>query len=413
MPHQSNAQAHRNALEALNRYQTRPQAAGNRILDCSPEGFKRVSAETISKIRHARPPFNWPKESSNLGNAITIFQMGVDVLVESGFEREAESFKLHFMNATPAFKELPNLMHAYLDFEPAKKLEGPALEELRSMAEAAGIDPESIGHGKKKKVKNPLAHKSSSLADEWDWLVAHAGERSPFGKTAACELSARAIVELSSMWINDLGAKSSDPDDPSFGNRAWFDRRFPMGWMSIDHLHETAIVSAPLDFEERMLALAYLCASQEPRGASFEEICAISFAHSNIVDMNGAAHLANQAQKYFSERVIRCLQGNPRPPTKTEETLALAMSAANPGRSFSASEWVWQAYCVADPFAANFIVQTVLGDGESPSSNYTESERAHLLALIELSALDATGITLSPGKGEAPENRSSHPSLRL
>lgn len=413
----ANAQSHQHALDAINRYQMRPKASGNELMECSPEGFARVSPLRLAEIRHARPPFNWPKESTPFANAITLAQMAQDVLSESGFEREASSFKEHYRRKTPSFSNLPNLMHAYLDFEPAKKISPEELDKFRALAAAAGLDPEKIAQAKKKAIKNPLAHPRMSLIDEWNWLVAHARVVSPFGKTAACELSTSAIVDLSAMWIKDASSPMGDPNDCSFGNRAWFDKSFPLGWMALDHLHETPIVSAPLGFPGRMLALAQLVATKSAQGWSSEELIANSFDHSNILGINGAALIAAEAFEYFERRMLPVVRGtSPDHAYPAEEALAEYMKATNPNApDVSPREWTWLAYACASPFAAQQVSNAWL-DSEQERLRRDRSSPDNLdliRALTDKLAIQSSSVVLCRADAKKVQPPMSKPAARL
>lgn len=417
MPKNLNTQAHKEVFDMINRYQMRPRSQGNELMECSPEGFSRVSPLRLAEIRHVRPPFNWPKESTPFANAVTLAQMAQDVLSDSGFEREASSFKEHYRRKTPSFEKLPNLMHAYLDFEPAKKMSKEELDKFRALAEAAGLNPESIAQAKKKAVKNPLAHGRMTLSDEWSWLVAHAHVVSPFGKTAACELSASAIIELSSKWIKEANSPAGDPEDPSFGNRAWFDKRFPMGWMALDYLHETPIVSAPLGFPGRMLALAQLVEAKSAQGWSSAEIITNSFDHSNIVGTNGAALIAAEAFEYFDRRVLPVIRAEASDHSyPAEEALAAHLKSINPNApDFSPREWTWLVYASASPFGAQEVAKAWIeneqeqrrGDDASPDG------LDQIIALIDKLALQSSSVALCRADAKHSQPAPSKSSPRL
>lgn len=392
------------AMDLMRRFNPSSDADGNASLACDPSGFASVSEEAKESVDYERPSFNWPAKSTPESNYFVIDSMAMDTLRRSGFAREARSLKTRSTFATPAYSDLPTLLHHYLDFAPAASLEGPDLEEFKRLAEKMGLDVQAALKARKKNIRNPLAHPSMPLQNEWEWLVENAGVVSQFGKSAACELSAGAMVELSSRWLDDIasGAPALPADDPSFANRAWFEARFPQGWSRVDHLHESAIVSAGLRFEHQMTVLLYELASKSARGFEAEETARFAFNHLNTVGINGAAVIATTAYDYLDGVLAPALAKARQEPGSS--ALARFLVACNPGLDpITDQAAVWIAYRHADPEGCATVeaarVQAKSKDGKNASANAKHEAQA-LAAELQRIELSVPSLALAPG--EAP-----------
>lgn len=300
-----------NVMDLARRFHPTGDHQTNANLLNDPEGFSLVAQETLDQVDYPRPPFNWPSGSSPQSNFFVIEGMAVDTLAHSGFAREAASLRARLRLHPPAYADLPSLLHRYLDLEPA--IVSPAkLAKLQALADDMDLDAATLGKVQKKKINNNLSHKSKTAQEEWAWLVAHADDTSVFGKTAACALSLPTMLALVDAWLPQIGAEPVLPaSDASFANLAWFRSAFPLGWSHIDHLGESAVVSAPSsdDFASR-LALAYFEMSDKiSRGWNEKDARLFAFSHKNHMDMNGAALFALGANDHFEKRVLPILYG--------------------------------------------------------------------------------------------------------
>lgn len=346
-------------FDLMRRFNPSGDADGNRALACDPSGIEAVSEDALESVDYERPSFNWPQLSSPLSNYFVIDAMAMDILRKAGFSREAGSLKTRSSFARPDYDDLPTLLHHYLDFAPAQSLSGPEVDEIRAMAERMGLDPTSMLKTKRKNVTNPLAHPNMTLAQEWAWLVEHKDTLNSFGKNAADYLSVRAIVELSQQWLGQINKPLGDPADASFANRAWFDANFPMGWIHLDYLHETAIVSAPLSFPEQMTLLTFELASKTQRGLPEADVIRFGFDHLNTVQINGAAVMGARAFDFLYKALGPALLGETvdlHPSFQGGAALRAQLAHANPALcAISQQEAVWLAYRRVSPLAAQEI----------------------------------------------------------
>ena len=340
--------------------------AQNAALSCDPSGIAAVSQELLEEIDYDRPAFNWPSSRLPQNNYHAIEAMAIDVLKDAGFEREAKALSQRMERDPPQHGHLENLLHRFLDFAPAPVLAGPEVDKLKAMAQSLGLDPESVGKAQKKKVANPLAHpRPKTLAEEWQWLVQHANVVSPFGKTAADELSGAVVAQLSAKWLAELGRPLGDPDDPSVGNRAWFDKHFPMGWIHLDHLHDTACVGAPMSFPQRVALMSFEVASRCESGVwQPAEVARFGFDHLNAYGVRGSALIAEAAFDYFM-REVRPVLGSTAAHAAPKEPAALHLARANPDLAgLPEPVLIWGAYMLADPAVSQEIEPIILKELE-------------------------------------------------
>jgi hypothetical protein len=391
-------------MDIMRRFQPTGDFDGNTSLSNDPEGFAMVSQEDIDSVGHQRPPFNWPAKSSPQSNFFVIDGMAVDTLTRSGFVREARSLRAKLRLNPPNFDKLPSLLHHYLDMEPANA-DQAKIAKLQAMADEMGLDVHAMGKVHKKRIKNILAHKAGTAEAEWLWLVSNAANTSAFGKTAACELSLPTIARLIEIWLPQLGQPPKLPEsDPSFANLAWFHKNFPMGWSHIDHLGESAVVSAPLlnNFSGR-LAMAYFeMADKIGRGWTESDARLFAFNHKNNADMNGAAVFGLGASDHFKDKILPILSGQAAAPARTGPAghLATFIQGSNPGLAGQHEEMtLWMLYRAVDPESAD-LIQTAFMDpkhleahkkpGQSHSAMLARLER------LELESTHASFWTLGP-----------------
>lgn len=394
-------------MDIMRRFQPSGDFDGNASLSCDPSGFAMVSDQAREEVDYARPPFNWPSRSSPQSNFFVIDGMAVDTLSRSGFVREARSLRARLHLSPPPFDELPTLLHRYLDMEPANA--DPAkLAALQAMADEMGLDAGALGKVHKKSIKNALAHKCKTVQEEWQWLVDNSATTSAFGKTAACELSLPTMLRLAEMWLPQLGSPCALPDtDASFGNLAWFRRAFPLGWSHIDHLGESAVVSAPPsgDFTSR-LALAYFeMADKISRGWDEKDARLFAFNHKNNMDMNGAALFAMGAADFFRDQVMPILSGKAGLGPKGGPTNPLAkfIQGRNPSLAGQHDDMsLWILYCGVDPESSGMI-QTIYLDPEKAAKlglpnaapkGRQDSSHGAMLARLERLELESTQASL-------------------
>jgi hypothetical protein len=382
-------------------------------LACDPSGFAEVGQEILDEVGYQRPAFNWPAPDLPQSNYHAIEAMAVDTLASLGFSREAKSLRGRMARQPPKQDELANLLYRFLDFEPAPELVGPEVEKLKAMAETLGLDPESVGRVKKKKIVNPLAHpRSAKLAQEWKWLVDHAQVRSPFGKTAADELSGDAIAKLSGAWLGQLGRPPGDPMDPALGNRAWFDHQFPMGWIHLDHLHDTAIMTSKMSFVDRVGLMVYEVASKTESGAwSARDVARFGYDHANAYGVRGSALIAEEALDYFINHTSEALgKTTANPPT---HPVARHMVRANPDLAGQPEAVLaWGAYMLADPQTSSEIEPFILKQLAKLAKQSSEGANKQGAKAFE-AQLEALRLRLASASLALPEQSSSpRPSAR-
>lgn len=402
----STATFSRAAYNLARRFHPTGNADTNAGIRCDPSAILEVSDDVLESVDYDRPRFNWPSAESSENSCFVLDGMAVGVLKKTGFSREAMSLSFLLDHCRPSGVDLPSAFHRYLDFSPVDA-ESPEIAQMKQLAVKAGLDPASISQMSRSEVRNPLAHESSTMAAEWAWLVANADVRSPFGKTAACELAPSAIAALSSRWLVDMlappPASPPKPDNPILGNRAWFEKTFPQGWIHVDHLSESAIVSAPISFPARMALLMYEVVAKGRRGMPSDTALYLAFRHVSAPGVNGSAFLASAAFDFFHKHVVAEVSPSRRLMTPcggssavVEPALTTYLQALNPGIQMSDEFWAWHAYRHFSPQEAAVVEESWLSrnDGEVllPAKN----------ALMEKLGLQGAGLAfIVPPEGLA------------
>lgn len=351
----------RNSLQQalMSRYQPMGDAPLNKTVACDPCGFESLSDQVLEEVSYERPAFNWPNASLDLSNAFVLNSMAIDVLKKSGFSREALTLELLLRETPPAFKDLPDLLWRFLDFQPTPPLDPVLLAALREKAQELGIDPEVIGPVSKKSLRNPLAHRSKTLVAEWSWLVEHADLVSPFGKSAASEMAPGFMVELANLWLPQLGAPlTGHADDPSFGNLAWFRARFPMGWSDLDEMQDTSVINmaASLDFESTLTVAFFTIANLVDQGFfDLDDARRWTFGHRTAAGLNGGAVLSMPAEDHFKNKLIPAFLGGAASglSSASPSPLVAYLIARQPGLATQpTAATLWMAYQAIDPFGS-------------------------------------------------------------
>lgn len=398
--------ASREAYNLSRRFHPIGDADTNVGIRCDPSGISEVREDILEEVDYERPLFNWPHPESRENSCFVLDGMALGVLKKNGFSREASSLGFLLEYQRPLGVDLPSVLHRYLDFAPVDG-DSPEIVQMRALAAKAGLDPASISQMSRAEVANPLAHKSRTMTEEWAWLVANADVHSPFGKTAACELAPGAIASLSSRWLLEMLAPPAplapNPDDPSLGNRAWFEKAFPSGWIHVDHLSETPVVSAPLSFPSRIALLMYEIASKGRKGMPSETVCYLAFRHTSAVGINGNAFLASAAYDFFHNDVAATLSPPKRKMTPcaaasdaSEPALTTYLKALNPGADLADEFWVWQAYRHFAPADAASVEESWVNKNDGSVSSQAKT------ALMEKMELQTDGLAfIAPPEGLA------------
>lgn len=371
--------------DIISRFHPMGSKASNDALVCSPIGYEQVPDEVREEVDYPRPPFNWPELASPMSNNFALGSMAVEVLKAAGFTREARGLEFRLRNDHPAYDDMPALFHRFLDFSPVPELPAAKQAELAALAEEMGLDPASLSRGKKKALKNQLAHATKKHGEEWKWLVAHADKTSVFGKTAACELADATKVALAAQWLPLIGSPTGDGADSSFANKAWFDKNFPMGWSHVDHLSETPCVSSKLDFEDRVLLMAYEMTDKTARGWDIDSAAHIAYRHKNNYGITGSALIGNQAFDFFSGRLMTRMNMIEQPGAGA---LSSHLARCNPSMaklSDEASAWI--CYRALDPEPAAMIEQAWLEAECKQHPNRKPALASHIERLAILSGL--------------------------
>lgn len=388
----------RAAFDLARRFSRSGDAETNAAIRCDPSGWDEVPEDVREQVDYDRPLFNWPAPTGADNNVFVLDAMALDVLKRTGFVMEAASLSFVLEHMRPEGDEIAALFHRYLDFSLIE--DSPEIAQIKILAAKAGLDPESVAQLRRAPVLNPLAHNCSRLSEEWAWLVENAGVRSPFGKNAAAQLAPSAIDALSSSWLLGLLEPPASPppsaDDPSLGNRAWFDKAFRLGWIQVDRLGESSVLSAPLPFAARISLLTYEIASKVGQGMDEELICKLAFRHASSVGVAGPAALASHAVDFFHGIVANDLsgKGSSLPPPKTEPALTTYLHALNPGVDLADSLWVWQAFRRVCPDEALMVEESWL------HKDHPKLSKASKSASLEKIALQAQGLVfIVPAEG--------------
>lgn len=389
--------------DVISRFHPMGSKASNDALVCSPIGYEQVPEEVREEVDYPRPPFNWPELASPMSNNFALGSMAVEVLKAAGFTREARGLEFRLRNDHPAYDDMPGLFHRFLDFSPAPELPAAKQAELAALADEMGLDPASLSRGKKKAMQNPLIHATKSHADEWNWLVEHAEKTSPFGKTAACELADSTKVALASQWLPLTETPAGDASDSAFGNKAWFDKNFPMGWSHVDHLSETPCVSSKLDFADRVLLMAYEMADKTARGWDINSAAHIAYRHKNNYGITGSALIGNQAFDFFSRRLMTRMNMIEQPGAGA---LCQHLALRNPSMaklSDEASAWI--VYRALDPEPAAMIEKAWL---ESECKQHPNRKAALSAQIERLAILSGLARVFEPAPATAESEAQLH-----
>lgn len=385
-------------MSLARRFQASADFESNKTLSNNPMGFDRVSNEVKALVDYERPGFNWPSPTDDRSNYFALEGMAVSTLKELGYGAESRSLRARLKLMTQPYGEIQNLFHHYLDFEPAATLSAEKLAELHALAESLELDIDSIRRTSKKRVRNPLAHTTKNLKEEWAWLVEKAETTSCFGKTAACELKKRAVTELINMWLPEIGIPAKLPDtDASFGNLAWFRRAFPLGWSHIDYLGESAAMSIPdlVEFET-MLAICYFeLADKTSRGWSIEEARRFAFDHKSNVGINGSALLGIGAAAFVERCVMPLIESGSRAAAAPLVSgIAKHVARMNPGLAGTSEPFVlWHVYRAVDPVGCSEVELSVLNP-ENNKKNGSLRPKQEIDALrARLEAIELEGVS--------------------
>jgi hypothetical protein len=367
--------------DVISRFHPMGSNASNDALVCSPIGYEQVPEEVRSVVDYPRPPFNWPEPASPMGNTFSLGSMAVDVLHSAGFTREARGLEFRLKNDHPAYADMPALFHRFLDFSPPPELPSSKQAQLSALADDLGLDPASLSRGKKKALKNQLAHSTKKHGPEWTWLVEHADQTSVFGKTAACELADATKVALAAQWLAQHGTPAGDASDASFANKTWFDKHFPRGWSHLDHLSETACVSSNLDFSARVTLMTYELTDKTSRGWDLDSAAHIAYRHKNSYGITGSALIGQQACDFFTHRLMPRVNMIELPGSGA---LSAHLARCNPSMaplSDDASAWI--CYRALDPEPADLIEKAWL----ESALKQRPTQKASLTSQIERLAL--------------------------
>lgn len=432
------------------RFQTPGDAHSNALISNDASGFEEVHDDVAERIDYSRPFFNWPAPSLPENNHYAIEDMALDVLKKTGFTRERNSLKILFDYKRPDNTILADTLYHYLDFTPID-ISHPDIAKIMDMATKSGLDPESVKNLKPTPIINELSHVSNNLTEEWQWLVKHAKVYNAFGKRASCYLSKQALSTWSGEWLLELlpSAQKAKPAvnhsadahsqnhennsqaqnhqrqsgdeasslsslnaqtatmlaDTAKPNSAWFNHAFPMGFMHVDHLHESAIISAPLDFHQRLTLLAYEMASKMAKGLTGPEICRFTFNHKNALNINGAAILAMEAADFFAQAVTPALMNKAGAASSITPALATYLKTLNPSlSSFSDAECAWHFYRSIDPVAADLVQDQWVHEKPFRGNEITPKKDVRLALAERLTLAIPSELVIEPSQTDVTLN---------
>lgn len=375
-------------LELVGRFAQGGTAAENRSIANDPEGFAGVPEETREAVGYRRVPFNWPSSDLPQANFFVIREMADDSLRKAGYFREAALLKLSLSLTAPAHDDLAERLFHFVDFSPAPEPTPEQRRAVEAAAAAAGLPAISVSISPKAVEPNPLAHPKMSPEAEWDWLVSHAGAVSIYGKDAFSELSRGLSAALCRRWLlhGEIGPSAGDPKDPSFGNKAWAESKFPLLWSSLDHFEQSALVSLGLPFRESCEILLFEVADKAAKGWEPADAARFACAHLNTVGLDGSALLAQFAFDAFPSTLQALSAGNRAKPDPEDAALSW-LRRANPGLPPLPPPVVsWLAFRLCLPEAAEVVEAAFLsGPASSERSPRERKALAEKLSLLSAS----------------------------
>lgn len=380
--------SHPALFDLIRRFNHSGGANENDSIANDPWGWDSLSEEEREDSGYPKVPFNMPGRSLPQANFMCIFDMSLEVLRRSGHRLEARQLERSLRLTPPRYDDLPKTLNLFLDFGPLPEPTPEQAETLRALAEQMGLSSLELS-SKKKAPANPfLADAPKGLAAEAAFLRENVGVFNAYGKDALHHLSPAAASALVDAGLRALSDPAAPQDLPPFGDLDWFRKAYPLGFLSMDKIHDSALVSTDRPFGAFVRMATFELADKAARGFDPDDVRLYGWNHKNRAGVTGSAVAAASAFDFLSESFDAIVRPEA-PAAPVGDAFCDYMKRLNPGfDSKPEAFWVWCAYRDADPEAAAFVESAWRDDLLAKN----EKEGAEQFALYEQLAIDSASV---------------------